>query len=175
MRDTAATLHRAQTVQGEGKSTRRALLVVTETSPVDKLWQTLLEQLADAHAEVVAVFVSDDCWTRAASLPFTREISRLSGGSEVFTVRRAEQIIGDMVARMQQRIRQLAADRQLQLVFEILRAQEPNRIQEFVRIEYDVLIGPADLRHWPEFAELARAERRVVLVNDEEPACPTGQ
>ena len=161
-------------MQNEEGSTRRALLVVTETSPVDKLWRALLDHLADAQAEVVAVFVSDDRWTRAASLPFTREISRLSGGSEVFTARRARQVVGDSAERVQQRIRQLAEDRQMQLVFEILHVQEPYRIREFVRIEYDVLIAPSVLQRWPDFADLARPERRVVLVDDEEPACPTG-
>jgi hypothetical protein len=161
-------------MQSERGSPRRALLVVTETSPVEKLWHALLEDLADAQAEVVAVFVSDDRWARAASLPFTREISRLSGGSEVFTTRRAEQVVGDMVDRVQQRIRQLAEDRQMGLVFEILHVQEPQRIREFVRIEHDVLIAPSMLQYWPDFADLARPERRVVLVDDEEPACPTG-
>ena len=161
-------------MQAEQDSKRRVLLVVTETSPVEKLWRALLDDLADAQAEVVAVLVSDDRWIRAASLPFTREISRLSGGSEVFTARRAEQVFGDMVERVQQRIRQLAAERQLQLVFEILNTQEPNRIREFVRIEHDLLVAPSVLQYWPDFADLARPERRVVFVNDEEPACPTG-
>lgn len=153
---------------------RRALLVVTETTPVDKLWRVLLEDLADAQAEVVAVFVSDDRWSRAASLPFTREISRLSGGSERFTTRRAEQVVGDMVERVRRHILQLAEDRQMQLVFEILHVQEPNRIREFVRIEHDLLVAPSMLQHWPDFAELARRERRVLFVDEEEPACPTG-
>ena len=161
-------------MRGEQGSPRRALLVVTETCPVDKLWRALLEDLADAQAEVVAVFISDDRWTRAASLPFTREISRLSGGSEVFTTRRAEQVLGDMVNRVQQQVRRLAEDRQIQLVFEILHVQESNRIREFVRIEHDVLVAPTMLRSGPDFADLARPERRVVLVDDEEPACPTG-
>jgi hypothetical protein len=161
-------------MQAEQGSKRRALLVVTETSPLDKLWRALLDDLADAQADVIAVFVSDDRWTRAASLPFTKEISRLSGGSEIFTARRAEQVVGDMVERVQQRIRQLAADRQVRLVFEILHEQEPSRIREFVRIEHDVLIVPSVLRHWPDFADLACPERRVVFVDDEEPACPTG-
>ena len=161
-------------MQAEQGSKRRVLLVVTETSPVEKLWRALLDDLADAQAEVVAVFVSDDRWIRAASLPFTREISRLSGGSEVFTARRAEQVFGDMVERVRHRIRQLAAERQLQLVFEILNAQEPNRIREFVRIEHDLLVAPSVLQYWPDFADLARPERRVVFVNDEEPPCPTG-
>ncbi len=79
-----------------------------------------------------------------------------------------------MVERVQQRIRQLAAERQLQLVFEILNAQEPNRIREFVRIEHDLLVAPSVLQYWPDFADLARPERRVVFVNDEESPCPTG-
>ena len=161
-------------MQDERITKRRALLVVTETSPLERLWHALVEQLADTQAEVVAVFVSDDRWTRAASLPFTREISRLSGSSEVFTTRRAEQITGDSVSRVQQRIRQLAADRQMQLVFEILHTQEPYRIRDFVHIEHDVLIAPSALRNWPDFDDLAYPERRVVLVDDEEPACPTG-
>ena len=37
------------------KRRRRVLLVVTETSPLDKLWHALLEDLADAQAEVVAL------------------------------------------------------------------------------------------------------------------------
>lgn len=154
-------------MQPEHGSMRRVLLVVTETSPVDKLWHALLDDLADAQAEVVAVFVSDDRWTRAASLPFTREISRL-GGSEVFTLRRAEQVVGDIVERAQRRIRELAADRQLQLVFETRRAPASFSIREFVRIEHDVLVAPSVLQHWPDFADLARPERRVVLVDDEE-------
>ena len=161
-------------MQADQGSKRRALLVVTETSPLEKLWRALIEQLADAQAEVVAVYVRDDRWTRAASLPFTREISRLSGGSEAFTVRRAEQVVVDSLQRVQQRIRQLAEDRQMQLVFEILHERETYRIREFVRIEHDILIAPSVLQHWPEFADLARPERRVVLVDDEEPACPTG-
>lgn len=161
-------------MKGEQAGKRRALLVVTETSPVDKLWRALLEDLADAQAEVVAVFVNDNRWTRAASLPFTREISRVSGGSEVFTVRRAEQVLGDRVERVRRQIHQLAEDRQMRLVFEILHVQEPQRIREVVRIEHDVLVAPSVLQYWPDFADLARPERRVVLVDDEEPACPTG-
>ena len=161
-------------MRGDRDTPRRALLVVTETSPVDKLWRALLEDLADAQAEVVAVFVSDDRWSRAASLPFTREISRLSGGSEVFTTRRAEQLVGDTVERVRRRVLQLAEDRQMRLVFEILHVQEPNRIREFVRIEHDLLVAPSMLQSWPDFAELARPERRVLFVDDEEPACPTG-
>ena len=159
---------------GNDDRPRRVLLLVTETSAVEKLWRTLVDQVADAQAEIVAVFVSDDRWHRAASLPFTREYSRLRGGSEVFTRHRAEQIIGAMFARAQERISQLAAEQQLQLVFERLPVGEPHRIREFVRVEHDILIVPSTLRSRPEFAELAQPEWQVILVDDEEPECPTG-
>jgi len=152
---------------GENGGKRRVLLVVTEASPLDKLWGALVDQIADASADVVAILVGDDSWTRAATLPFTREISRLSGGSQVFTARRAEQIIGSMIDRAQERIRQLAADRQLQVAFKILPAGDPHSIREFVRVEYDVLIGPAVLRRWPVFADLTLPDGRVFLVDEE--------
>mgnify|MGYP000449934985 CR=1 FL=1 len=44
----------------EQGSKRRVLLVVTETGPLDSLWHAMLEDLADAPAEVVALYVRDD-------------------------------------------------------------------------------------------------------------------
>jgi hypothetical protein len=64
---------------------RRVMLAVTETSPLDKLWQSLIDNLAGSRAEVVTVFVSDDTWRRVASLPFAVEISRVSGARAAFT------------------------------------------------------------------------------------------
>jgi hypothetical protein len=100
---------------------RRVFLAITETSPLSELWRAVTEHLGDAQAELVTVFVSDDRWRRAASLPFTREISGVSGSSENFTLQRAEQIDKDAVASAQCEIRQLAAEAELQVAFEFLR------------------------------------------------------
>ena len=69
----------------------RVLIAVTEFSPVDKLWRAALDIIAESPGELLAVFVSEDHWHRAASLPFTLEISRLSGAGAKFTQQRAEQ------------------------------------------------------------------------------------
>ena len=156
---------------------RRVLLAVTETSPVEKLWQALVDCVAGGHAEVITVFVSDDRWRRAASLPFTREISRLSGVHADFTRRRAEHIDEDAVERARERIGELAASKGLELVFELLPEHETTRVREVVRMEQDVLIAPSVLEGRPVFTELARLNRRIMLIDVEERenACRTGR
>ncbi|MBT8082289.1 MAG: hypothetical protein KJP08_06050 [Gammaproteobacteria bacterium] len=117
---------------------RRILLAVTETSPVETLWQSLLDAVENSRAEVVTVFVRDEHWRRAASLPFTREISRLSGLQAEFTHRRARQVSLATAVRVQQRLEHLASKTRLKLEFEVVSEQEG--------------------------AELARRERHILLV-----------
>ena len=150
---------------------RRIMLAVTEASPLDKLWQSLVEQVAGAQAEVVTVFVSDDTWYRVASLPFAVEISRISGARAAFTRRRAEQLGEDAAGRTRQRLEQLAAETGLQLVFEMLTTTETGQIQRLVEIERDLLIAPSALKGLPLFAELAGGHGKVLLVEvDDQPA-----
>ena len=40
---------------------RRVLLAVTETSPIETLWQSLIEAVEGDRAEVVTVFVCERC------------------------------------------------------------------------------------------------------------------
>ena len=109
---------------------RRVLIAVTEPEAVAELWRVAVEQMAGAPAEIVAVFVRDDRWRRAASLPFTREVSRLSGAAADFTARRAEQVDRDAATRAQERIERLAMEANRQLAFEILSEREHRRIRE---------------------------------------------
>ena len=122
----------------DAETIRRILLAVTETSAVETVWQSLVDAVEDARAEVVTVFVQDEHWRRAASLPFTREISRLSGSQAAFTHRRARQVSLDAAFRVQQRLEQLASETRLKLEFEVVSEQEG--------------------------AELARRERHILLV-----------
>ena len=147
---------------------RRVLLAVTETSPLAELWRAVTEHLGDAQAELVTVFVSDDRWRRAASLPFTREISGVSGSSENFTPQRAEQIDKDAVDRAQSEIRQLAAKAELQVAFEFLSEHDAAQIHELVKVEQDVLIAPSFFRSRPIYAELTRLRCRILLVDSED-------
>ena len=147
---------------------RRVMLAVTETSPLEKLWQSLVENLAGSRAEVVTVFVRDDTWRRVATLPFTVEISRISGARVAFTQQRANQLGEDAAGRMRQRLEQLAAGTGLQPVFEVMQATEAGDVRRLVDVECDLLIAPSVLRDFPLLLELSRRHRQVLLVEVEE-------
>lgn len=144
------------------------MLVVTESSPLPRLWQVVEEQLSGARTEVVALFVNDERWRRAASLPFTREVSRVSGTHRDFTAQRAAQIDQDIVGGVQARIRELATNAELQCVFEVLSETEAQQIHDFVRVEGDVLITSANLESQLISTELTRLSCRTLFVDTEE-------
>lgn len=143
---------------------RRILLALTETSPLERLWESLTEHIPDRDAEVIAVFVKDDSWRRAASLPFTREISRFSGAQAKFTKARAQQVDLHAVVKARQRLEQLAAATKLRLAFRTLADAEDAQARNLVSVECDVLIAPSALEGKPLFVELARRKRSVILV-----------
>jgi hypothetical protein len=116
---------------------RRVLLAVTEASPVESLWQALLDAVEDARPAVVTVFVREEQWRRAASLPFTREIFRLGGSQSDFTHRRAQEVSLDTALRVRQRLEQLASETRLELQFEVVTEQEGD---ELARRERHILL-----------------------------------
>ena len=146
-------------------NTRRVVLAVTETSSLQVLWRTAMEQMSGERAELITVFVRDDRWRRAASLPFTEEVSRASGGSMNFTPERAEEVDRDVVMRTQDRLQQLVTDSQIQSAFEILAEHEATRFHEFVRSESDLLIAPSYFKRRPFYSELARLKCRILLID----------
>ena len=147
---------------------RRIMLAVTETSPIGELWQTVTQYSVDREAELITVFVCDDRWKRAASLPFTREISRVGGRSSDFTLTRAEQIHRDTITRTRSRLKELAAGSRIKFSFEIITEREPARIHEFVTSESDLLIVPSFLRQRPIYREITRLKCRILLVDTPE-------
>lgn len=146
----------------------RILLVVTDTSPLRRLWQAVEEQLSGTCTEVLALFVDDERWRRAASLPFTREVSRVSGTDRDFTARRAAQIDRDTVGRVQARIQALATNAELQFAFEVLSKYKMKQIHDFVRVEGDVLIASSNLKNQPISNELTRLNCRTLFIDSEE-------
>ena len=147
---------------------RRILLAITETSPLSRLWRVVAENLVDAPGELMTIFISDDRWHRAASLPFTREISRIGRGNVEFTPKRAEQIDKDVVDRARLQLQRLADEAELQFVFEVLRDHQTTQLKELVSVEHDVLIVPSYLRGWPVYAEFARLNCQILLVDTED-------
>jgi hypothetical protein len=141
------------------------MLAVTEASSLQVLWRTAMEQMSGERAELITVFVRDDRWRRAASLPFTEEVSRASGGSMNFTPERAEEIDRDVVTRTQDRLQQLVTNSKIKSAFEILAEHEATRLHEFVRSESDLLIAPSYFKRRPFYSELARLKCRILLID----------
>jgi hypothetical protein len=147
---------------------RRILLAVTETSPLTRLWRVVAEHLVGAHGEHITLFISDDRWHRAASLPFTREISRIGRRNVEFTSKRAEQIDRDVVDRTRLQLQRLADEAELRFVFEVLREHQTTELHELVSVQHDVLIVPSYLRGSPVYAEFARLNCQILLVDTED-------
>ena len=147
---------------------RRILLAVTDTSPLTRLWSAVVEHVVDTHVELITIFISDDRWHRAASLPFTREISRIGRANVKFTPKRAEQINKDAVDRTRLQLQRLADEAELQLVFEVLREHQTTQLHDLVSVEQDVLIAPSHLRGRPVYAEFARLNCPILLVDTED-------
>lgn len=147
---------------------RRILLAITEASPLQDLWRAVVDYLEGAHGELTTVFFSDDRWHRAASLPFTREVSKVSGDSENFTRERAQQIDEDAVGRTHSELEKLASEAELPFAFEVLPEHDMSKLREIVSVQHDVLILPSFLKSRPIYAELTRVKCRVYYVDGEE-------
>jgi len=146
----------------------RIVIAVTELTPVRQLWREALQRLRESQAELFALFVADDRWRRAASLPFTREISRLSGMDADFTLRRASQVHEEAINRTRYRMQKLASEANLALMFEVLPESDQQRIRELVAGSQNILIAPSFITGRPLFAELQKLDCRIVLIEAEE-------
>jgi hypothetical protein len=148
----------------------RIVIAVTELTPVRQLWREALQRLRESRAELLALFVADDRWHRAASLPFTREISRASGMDADFTLRRARQVHEEAINRTQDRMQELASEADLALIFKVLGESDQQRIRELVAGSQNILIAPSFMTRRPLFAELQKLDCRIVLIETEEEA-----
>lgn len=146
----------------------RILLLLTEQSPMQRLWEVVEQQLSDTQGEIVALFVNDERWHRAASLPFTREISRFGGAYRDFTIQRAEELDRDVIDRVRSRLRKLATDVDLQPVFEVVAEREVWQIEKYVKVERDLLVVSAEVRNRPVYRELAQLRCRTLFVETDE-------
>jgi hypothetical protein len=153
----------------------RVVIAVTESSPILALWRAAMDFLSDTPAELVALFVDDDRWRRAASLPFTREISKIGGTESDFTVQRAEQLDNEAVNQTRQRIEELASQANLTLAFEVMPESDQERIQKFIGTGQNVLIAPSFFATHPIYAHLTRYDCRIHLIDDMEEKHPAGE
>lgn len=143
---------------------QRVVIAITEASPVDVLWRAALRRLEQSGTELVAVFVAEDHWHRAASLPFTREISRVSGADVDFTRQRARQVHEEAIARARRLVGKLAADAKLKAAFEVLSGGDIEKTRELLGGERNVLIAPSLVSRRPFLAEFEKLGCRIELV-----------
>ena len=148
---------------------RRILIAITESCPVDVVWRAAVRRFKGSGAGLTALYVAESHWHRAASLPFTREISRISGANEDFTPRRASQVREDAIAKAREMIQQLARDEDLSPAFEVLTDSDWQRIRELVKGTGNVLVAPSLMRRRPIFAEFEKLGCRIELVEDADP------
>ncbi len=147
---------------------RRVVIAITESSPLPELWREAMNLMSESPAELMALFMDDDRWRRAASLPFTREISRVSGAAADFTVQRAEQLNKEAIARMQERMQKLAEEAKLALAFEVLPESDRERIEALVGTAQNVLIAPSVIKKRPIYTHLSRCDCRILLIESHE-------
>lgn len=148
--------------------TARIVLAVTELTPVQGLWQEAIQRLRETRAELLALYVANDQWHRAATLPFTREISRASGAIAEFTMQRAMQLHTEATSRAQRQIQALASEANTPLIFEVLFESDQARIRELVAGSQNILIAPSFITRRPLYAELQKLDCRIVLIEAEE-------
>ena len=143
----------------------RVIIAVTEASPVQELWRAALEACEGTTAEVVAVFVDDERWQRAASLPFTREISKLGGGPVEFTTRHASRLFAETVATVKRELDALAAQSGRAITFETLAGSDPAQTKHLVGSDMrHLLFAPPALMRFPLYAELTRLEIDIRII-----------
>ncbi|MDH4107512.1 MAG: hypothetical protein OEW35_04290 [Gammaproteobacteria bacterium] len=146
----------------------RVFIALTESCPVPRLWQAALEQLRESPAELTALFVVDERWYRAAELPGTLEISRLSAAPFAFTRERAEAICREAAARTRRDIERMAAEARLRLRFEVLREATPALLADLLAGEQGLVIASSQFRLQPAYTLFEGLRCRVLLVDDDE-------
>ena len=155
---------------------RRVLIAITESSPVDRLWQVALERTAGTQAELLALFLAEDHWQRAASLPFTREISRLSGAGAEFTRQRADELHAEAIRNARDLLARLAAEAERPLGFEVLASAEIARLRELAAGSGNLLIASSIITRRPFFSLISSLECGLELVDsssqEKSPAAP---
>lgn len=155
-------MKKAKTKKSDAK--RRVVIAVTESCPVSALWREAMSLMSETPTDLMALFVDDQRWHRAASLSFTREISRLSGAVAEFTTQRAEELNREAIKRVQQQIEKLAAEAKLALTFEVLPESDQKRIKALLGAGHNVLVAPSFIRTRPIYAHFTRCKCRIMLI-----------
>lgn len=142
----------------------RVVIALTESSPVAELWDAAMQAISSSQAELIAVYLHDERWQRAASLPFTREVSTAGGTAADFTLQRAEQLLADSVSRLKTRIDQLAKRTGVPVAFQVMAESDQAQVRTILGAGTSIVVGPSILSEHPVFIELRRLDLRLLLI-----------
>jgi hypothetical protein len=148
------------------ESKSRIVIALTESSPVPELWRAAMRVIQQAPAEIVTLYFEDDKWRRAASLSFTREISR-TGRVTDFSLRRAEEVHRDAIARVRRIVARLAEEAEVSSEFEVLPEADVSLVRRFLG-RRNVLVAPSHFSQRPLYVELTKLDCRILLVEARE-------
>lgn len=146
------------------EASTRIVIALTETSPVAELWEAALKVTHGTQGEVTVVFLHDERWQRAASLPFTREVSRAGGSASDFTAQRAEQLLAATAAGLKQHVEELARGAGMSVAFQVLPETDIVQSRTLLSLGASVVVGPSALAKHPVFVELSSSGLRVMLI-----------
>lgn len=159
-------------------STRRIVIALTETSPVPILWRAAMALRAETSGDLITLFLQDERWLRAASLPFTREFPRSGGRPVDFTHQRAREVNQEIAKQARRLIEQLADKAKAKVLFETLLEPDRSRLVELVGESRSVLIAHDAITALPVYMHFVELGWQIELigsaadVDDEEDGDP---
>lgn len=143
---------------------RRIVIAATESSSIVRLWQAALACRVGSTTDLLALFIADDRWRRAASLPFTQEISRIGGTLAVFTPERANRLHREAIRQAQRHFEQLAAESRRRVTFEVLTQADTARVEQLAAEPRSALVAPDFILTSFIYDSFVQQRRRIVLV-----------
>lgn len=152
----------------ENERHERVIIALTEASSIAALWEAAMQASSDTNTELLVIFLHDERWQRAASLPFTREISQVGGNARDFTLQRAEQVLDEKAGTLRKSIEKRAERAGLTTAFQVLPETDQAQTRTLLAGETNIVVGPSALAQHPVFLELQSIVKRMILIESDE-------
>jgi hypothetical protein len=148
----------------------RIVIAVIEARGIAALWEAAMRQLTNHPAELITLFLEDERWLRAASLPFTQELPRVGGSPLAFTRQRAQELRRETARQARQLIEQLAAKSKRPVAFANLSESNAASLTELVGGQRSILIAQQVITRQPVYARFVDLGCQIELVEHDEDA-----
>jgi hypothetical protein len=146
------------------------IIAVIESRGIAALWQAAMRRITHEPADLVTLFVEDERWRRAASLPFTKELPRVGGEPLAFTRQRARELRRETARQARQLIERLAAESERPVAFTTLTDSNAASLTELVGGRRSVLIAQQVITRQPVYARFVDLGCQIELVEYDDDA-----